>query len=317
MHNAIKRHRTDAITDTVPFQFSSVQDGIYALRKAQVCSSRSLRSFPKYCLKRWVLKLGSKAGRAVTDAIANCPIAVQLSSRWYFCTWKSPGVLPPPRLSEVSPNIVWRGGFWNWVWRQGERVEGCDKTGKQKAGWERVKGCDRTGKQKAGRESWGLWQNRETEGRERELRAVTEQGNRRQGERVEGCDRTGKQKNSRSVTEQELQVCDRTGKQKNSRFVTEQGNRRIPGKQKNSRFVTEQGNRRTAGLWQNRKTEEFQVCDRTGKQKNCRFVQQRNCRPVWPPRTGERSHQHIFSTIKQNSLNAVENLLASPFPEQM
>ena len=32
---------------------------------------------------------------------------------------------------------------------------------------------------------------------ERELRAVTEQGNRRQGERVEGCDRTGKQKAGR------------------------------------------------------------------------------------------------------------------------
>ena len=149
MHNAIKRHRTDAITDTVLFQFSSVQDGIYALRKAQVCSSRSLGSFPKYCLKRWVLKLGSKAGRAVTDAIANCPIAVQLSSRWYFCTWKRPGVLPP--VSQKFPQIL-----------------------SEEVGFE-------TG----------------FEGRERELRAATEQGNRKQGERVKGCDRTGKQKAGR------------------------------------------------------------------------------------------------------------------------
>ena len=139
----------------------------------------------------------------------------------------------PPFLSEMSPNIVWRGAFWNRVWRQGER----------------------------------------------ELRAVTEKGNRRQGER-------------------EL------------RAVIEQGN-------KNSRFVTEQGNSRIPGLWQNWKTEEFQVCDRTGKQKNSRFVQQRKYRPVWPPTTSKRPHHHIFSTNKRNSLNAVENLPASLFPEQM
>ena len=232
----MKRHRTDAIADTVPFQFSSVQDGIYALRRAQVSSSRSLRSFPKCCLKRWVLKLGSKAGRAVTNAIA---VRLQFSSvQDGISTLRKAPVCSPLSLRSLPKYCLKR-----WVLELGL---------------------------KAGRERWGLWQNRETEGRERELRAVTKQENRRQGER-----------GLRTVTEQEnkrqgerVKGCDRTGKQKNSRFVTEQENRRIPGLwwNRNSMFVTEQGNRRIPCLWQNRETEEFHVCDRPGKQKNSRFV---------------------------------------------
>ena len=106
-------------------------------------------------------------GREGCDICYCCLIAVQLSSRWYFYTSKSSGVLPA--VSQKSPQILseevgFGTGFEGREREvramteqgnrgQGERVAGCDQTGKQKAGRERVKDCDRTGKQKAGRES--------------------------------------------------------------------------------------------------------------------------------------------------------------------
>ena len=73
-----------SLTRFVQDQFSSVQDGTYALRKGMMCSTLSLRNFPSFAFETvpvfaWLMMALSRPCRE--DRLA-LPFSMPLSSRW-------------------------------------------------------------------------------------------------------------------------------------------------------------------------------------------------------------------------------------------